>query len=264
MPTITDHGCECLPTTLDLDEGAAWAGCGEAGWCDVVPRSCPGARNASATYGGWDSCAESGGPVTAGSQPATVLAQRPEEVPGQPSSEAALLVAVSLAAVTAFAIHRAVGQQPTTATQEPEPEQEQDLLLQETPCKPVACTAARMPFQSPLAPAAATSRAGTTAAQRPLSGAGRVLLRATAGKKTRDDAKRGTQASEFEPSWTSLPRTPTADWSSADGLPTLDLSTGSPGAEDRSDSPSSEVSEAPSSPEKSIDPSWPVKSEGEE
>ena len=244
MPT--DHGCECLPTTLDLDEGAAWAGCGEAGWCDVVPGSCPGAREASATYGGWDSCAESGGPVTAGSQPAAVLAERPEELPGQPSSEAALLVAVSLAAVAAFAIHRAVGQQPTTATQEPE--QEQDPLLQETPCKPVARTAARMPFQSPLAPAAAASRAGTAAAQRSLSGAGRVLLRATAGKKTRDDAKRGTQAGEFEPA-TSLPRTPTADWSSADGLPALDLSTGYPGAaepaaEDRSDSPSSELSDA--------------------
>ena len=123
----------------------------------------------------------------------------------------------------------------------------QDPLLQETPCKPVARTAARMPFQSPLAPAAAASRAGTAA--QPLSGAGRVLLRATAGKKTRDDAKRGTQAGEFEPGRTSLPRTPTADWSSADGLPALDLSTGSPGAaepaaEDRSDSPSSELSDA--------------------
>ena len=57
-PHRTLGGCTCLPVTNDHTGtfAASWAGCGEAGWCDVAP-NCASARESDGdNYAGWDEC----------------------------------------------------------------------------------------------------------------------------------------------------------------------------------------------------------------
>ena len=57
-PHRTLGGCTCLAVTNDHTGtfAASWAGCGEAGWCDVAP-GCASARESGGdNYAGWDEC----------------------------------------------------------------------------------------------------------------------------------------------------------------------------------------------------------------
>ena len=134
MSVPTASGCFCAEVTHDYSNGAsaAWAGCGEQGWCDVAP-GCETAMESGPTYAGWDACTS-----------AIPDALRPGSsgLMGEPG-----IALVAAGAVAACALHWLSNR--IAPSQAPP----QDPLLEETPCK-FGATAnvraqARMPFQSP-------------------------------------------------------------------------------------------------------------------
>lgn len=137
MNVPTESGCFCAEVTHDYSNGAsaAWAGCGEQGWCDVAP-GCDTALESGPMYLGWDHCT-----------PTIPDALRPGSsgLIGDPG-----LALVAAGAVAACALHWLSNRvAPSQALQQ----DGADPLLEETPCK-FATTAnvraqARMPFQSP-------------------------------------------------------------------------------------------------------------------